>query len=74
MANTRCFEGLDENKDQTYFLNQLQQDQLEKVMFPIGDLDKKEVVKLQKKQVLRQQRKKILQEFVLLVNVTLKHF
>lgn len=35
--------GLDQNKDQTYFLNQLQQGQLEKVMFPIGDIDKKRV-------------------------------
>jgi len=32
--------GKDENKDQTYFLNQLTQDQLQKVMFPIGAMDK----------------------------------
>ncbi|WP_318615134.1 tRNA 2-thiouridine(34) synthase MnmA [Sporosarcina sp. YIM B06819] len=32
--------GKDENKDQTYFLNQLTQEQLQKVMFPIGHLDK----------------------------------
>lgn len=35
--------GVDNNKDQTYFLNQLSADQLSKVMFPLGDYDKKDV-------------------------------
>ena len=35
--------GKDLNKDQSYFLCQLSQKQLSKVMFPIGDLNKKEV-------------------------------
>ena len=33
----------DANKDQTYFLNQLRQDQLRDVLFPLGDLQKPEV-------------------------------
>ena len=36
----------DQNKDQTYFLNQLSQDQLKDVLFPLGKLDKPEVRKI----------------------------
>ena len=36
----------DQNKDQTYFLNQLSQSQLEGVLFPLGKLDKTEVRKI----------------------------
>lgn len=36
----------DQNKDQTYFLNQLSEKQIEKVLFPLGDLDKPEVRKI----------------------------
>ncbi|GJM05223.1 MAG: tRNA-specific 2-thiouridylase MnmA [marine bacterium B5-7] len=35
--------GLDQNKDQSYFLCRLNQSQLQKAMFPIGELDKAEV-------------------------------
>ncbi|WP_010531085.1 tRNA 2-thiouridine(34) synthase MnmA [Lentibacillus jeotgali] len=40
--------GIDDNKDQTYFLNQLSHDVLEKVMFPLGHLDKREVREIAK--------------------------
>ena len=35
--------GLDNNKDQTYFLALLSQKQIEKALFPIGEMQKKEV-------------------------------
>ena len=36
----------DKNKDQTYFLNQVTQSQLENVLFPLADLEKGEVRKI----------------------------
>lgn len=38
--------GVDNNKDQSYFLCQLSQDQLAKALFPIGELTKPEVRKI----------------------------
>lgn len=35
--------GHDQNKDQTYFLSQLSQEQLAKTMFPLGHMEKKDV-------------------------------
>lgn len=39
----RIFAGSDHNKDQSYFLCQLNQEQLSKALFPIGEIDKPEV-------------------------------
>ncbi len=39
----RIFAGTDPNKDQSYFLCQLSQEQLSKAIFPIGDLTKPQV-------------------------------
>ena len=44
--------GKDPNKDQSYFLCQLNQEQLSKAMFPIGELLKPEVRKIAKEQNL----------------------
>ena len=43
--------GVDNNKDQTYFLNQLSQEQLSKVMFPIGDIEKVKLDESQKNKI-----------------------
>ena len=44
----RILEGADPNKDQTYFLCQLSQEQLRRTLFPIGHLTKPEVRKIAK--------------------------
>ena len=40
---TKMLRGIDNNKDQTYFLSQLTEAQLEKTLFPVGHLTKREV-------------------------------
>lgn len=48
----------DTNKDQTYFLNQLNQEQLKNVIFPLGDLIKPDVRKIAEKYGLSTAEKK----------------
>jgi tRNA-uridine 2-sulfurtransferase len=54
----RLLSGLDKNKDQSYFLCQLSQKQLQRAMFPIGDLQKSEVRAIAKKMKLASADKK----------------
>ena len=46
MKDGYLLRGVDDNKDQTYFLSQLTHEQLENVLFPVGDLEKSEVRKI----------------------------
>jgi tRNA-specific 2-thiouridylase len=46
----RLLTAFDENKDQTYFLHLLNEYQLSKSLFPLGDLPKSEVKEIAKKQ------------------------
>ena len=55
---SRLLKAKDTNKDQTYFLNQLSQDQLHDVLFPLGDLEKPEVRKIAEKYNLTTATKK----------------
>jgi len=41
--------GIDQNKDQSYFIWNIKKEQIDKIKFPIGDLEKTEVRKLAKK-------------------------
>jgi tRNA (5-methylaminomethyl-2-thiouridylate)-methyltransferase len=50
--------GIDSNKDQTYFLNQLSQDQLQRVMFPLGEMEKPDVRQLAEEAGLKTADKK----------------
>ena len=54
----RILEGADPNKDQTYFLCQLSQEQLSKTLFPIGDIVKPEVRRIAKEADLPSAEKK----------------
>ncbi|MCX6718048.1 MAG: tRNA 2-thiouridine(34) synthase MnmA [Candidatus Staskawiczbacteria bacterium] len=48
----KLFKGADKNKDQTYFLCQLNQKQLKHIIFPVGQYTKPQVRKLAKKFML----------------------
>ena len=54
----QLLKGIDQNKDQSYFLHRLNQEQLSKSLFPIGDLQKTEVRKLAEKFKLPNSKKK----------------
>lgn len=42
----KLFRGIDDKKDQSYFLYNFNQDQLKKVLFPLGDFTKEEIKKV----------------------------
>lgn len=44
--NGKLYRGFDNNKDQSYFLSQISNKQLENVLFPIGEMQKTEVRKI----------------------------
>ena len=66
--------GKDESKDQSYFLWTLRQEQLKKILFPVGHLRKTEVRKLAKKFKLPVADKKDSQGICFLGAVDLKKF
>ncbi|CAM3097921.1 tRNA 2-thiouridine(34) synthase MnmA [Sporolactobacillus spathodeae] len=57
-GKTLMLRAADQNKDQTYFLNQLAQDQIAKVLFPLGDLEKPEVREIAREHHLATANKK----------------
>ena len=67
-------EGVDKNKDQSYFLYTLNQEQLQKVLFPIGHLTKPEVRKLALKFKLPTATKKDSQGLCFIGKVDMKDF
>lgn len=57
-GTTHMLRGVDNNKDQTYFLNQLTQEQLAKTLFPLGHMEKSEVRKIAEEANLATAKKK----------------
>lgn len=66
--------GVDQNKDQSYFLCQLSQKQLEKSLFPIGELTKPEVRSIAKEMDLITAEKKDSQGLCFIGKVRLPDF
>lgn len=70
----RLLAGKDANKDQSYFLCQLSQEQLSKALFPIGDLQKSQVRAIAKEQNLITAEKKDSQGLCFVGKVRLPEF
>ncbi|MBW7871777.1 MAG: tRNA 2-thiouridine(34) synthase MnmA [Flavobacteriia bacterium] len=70
----RLLAGKDKNKDQSYFLCQLSQEQLSKSLFPIGDLEKSEVRRIAHEQDLVTADKKDSQGLCFIGKVSLPDF
>lgn len=70
----RLMSGKDKNKDQSYFLCQLNQFQLSKALFPVGDLEKSEVRRLAAEGGLATAKKKDSQGLCFIGHVSLPDF
>ena len=70
----RLLSGKDPNKDQSYFLCQLSQEQLAKTLFPVGELQKSEVRKIAKEQDLITAEKRDSQGLCFIGKVRLPEF
>ena len=56
--NNQLLTGLDQNKDQSYFLHQLTQQQLQKALFPLGEFNKDQIREMAQQAGLRNYDKK----------------
>ena len=70
----QLLKGTDNNKDQSYFLCQLSQEQLSRALFPIGDIEKPEVRKIALEQDLVTANKKDSQGLCFIGKVSLPEF
>lgn len=70
----KLIKAKDQEKDQTYFIWNLNQEILSKTLFPIGHLDKKEVRKIAKKKKLFTSEKKDSQGLCFIGHVDMKDF
>ncbi len=70
----RIFEGVDQSKDQTYFLALLRQEQLRHALFPVGHLKKSEVRELARQSGLSVAEKKDSQGICFIGRVKMSDF
>ena len=70
----QLLKGTDNNKDQSYFLCQLSQEQLSRALFPIGDIEKPDVRKIALEQDLVTANKKDSQGLCFIGKVSLPEF
>ncbi len=68
------FEGLDKNKDQSYFLSRLSQSQLAHILFPLGGLTKETIYKFAERHGFTQFRGKESQDVCFLKNTSVGEF
>jgi tRNA-uridine 2-sulfurtransferase len=66
--------GRDKAKDQSYFLHKLDQKQISKIIFPLGELAKKEVLRIAKSKKLKFTGKKESQEVCFIQNGDYRSF
>jgi tRNA-specific 2-thiouridylase len=57
-GKAHLFRGLDNNKDQSYFLHAVSHEQFERTLFPVGELEKPEVRRIAEKYELATAKKK----------------
>lgn len=74
IKNNSLLKATDKNKDQTYFLYTIKKNQLNKILFPIGGLEKPEVRKLAKKFGLQNAEKKDSQGVCFVGQFNMKEF
>lgn len=73
-GTAHLFAGVDKNKDQSYFLCQLTQEQISRALFPIGHLEKSEVREIARKNNLVVAEKKDSQGICFVGAVAMKDF
>ncbi|MEG0021877.1 MAG: tRNA 2-thiouridine(34) synthase MnmA [Bacilli bacterium] len=74
MKDGYLLRGVDDNKDQSYFLSQLSKEQLSNVLFPVGDLEKPVVRKIALENDLITARKKDSTGICFIGERNFKHF
>ena len=74
VKNRQLYSATDNNKDQSYFLSNIKKEVLEKILFPLADLEKEKVRKIAQENNLCTQNKKDSQGICMLGNISIKDF